>query len=139
MAKYKFTDSEILELEDIEKQLKQPQLIKRIQSLKLRAKGFTNIEAGRFLLVSDQTISDWFITYKTKGVKELLQWNYKGKVSVLSSKEIEELKQVNILQPFETALQAKNYIKEKYNINFHLHWVQKLMKKNFSLHSKKTD
>ena len=68
-----------------------------------------------------------------------MQWNYKGKVSVLSSKELEELKQINLLQPFETASQAKSYIKEKYNIDFHLHWVQKLLKKNFNLHSKKLD
>ena len=38
---------------------------------------------------------------------------------------------------YETALQAKNYIKEKYNINFHLHWVQKLLKKKLQLTFKK--
>lgn len=137
MAKIKLSKEQLLELDNAEKQLKQPQLIKRLQSIKLRNKGMTNIEIGKFLLLSDQTISNWVQVYLTKGIQALLQWNYEGKTSILTVKQQEELKNRNSEKPFEKASEAQDYIKQHFGINFHLHWVQKLMKKNFSLHSRK--
>ena len=137
MAKIKLSNEQLLELDNAEKQLKQPQLIKRLQSIKLRNKGMTNIEIGKFLLLSDQTISNWVQVYLTKGIQPLLQWNYEGKTSILTVKQQEELKNRNSEKPFEKASEAQDYIKQHFGIDFHLHWVQKLMKKNFSLHSRK--
>ena len=139
MAKIKLSKGQLLELDNAEKQLKQPQLIKRLQSIKLRNKGMTNIEIGKFLLLSDQTISNWAQVYLTKGIESLLQWNYEGKTSILTVKQQEELKNRNSEKPFEKASEAQDYIKQHFGIDFHLHWVQKLMKKNFSLHSRKHD
>ena len=139
MAKIKLSKEQLLELDNAEKQLKQPQLIKRLQSIKLRNKGMTNIEIGKFLLLSDQTISNWAQVYLTKGIESLLQWNYEGKTSILTVKQQEELKNRNSEKPFEKASEAQDYIKQHFGIEFHLHWVQKLMKKNFSLHSRKHD
>ncbi len=137
MAKIKLSKDQLLELDNAEKQLKQPQLIKRLQSIKLRNKGMTNIEIGKFLMLSDQTISNWVQVYLTKGIQSLLQWNYEGKPSILTVKQQEELKKRNSEKPFEKASEAQAYIKEHFGIDFHLHWVQKLMKKNFSFHSRK--
>ena len=137
MAKIKLSENQLLELDNVEKQLKQPQLIKRVQSIKLRNKGMTNIEIGKFLLLSDQTISNWAQIYITKGLQALLQWNYEGKISILTVKQQEELKRRNSTNPFEKASEAQDYMRQHFGIDFHLHWVQKLMKKNFSLHSRK--
>lgn len=137
MAKIKLSKEQLLELDNAEKQLKQPQLIKRLQSIKLRNKGMTNIEIGNFLLLSDQTISNWAQVYLTQGIQPLLQWNYEGKTSILTVEQQEELKKRNSEKPFEKASEAQDYIRQHFGIDFHLHWVQKLMKKNFSLHSRK--
>ena len=139
MENIKLSKDQLLELDNAEKQLKQPQLIKRLQSIKLRNKGMSNIEIGKFLMLSDQTISNWVQVYLTKGIQSLLQWNYEGKPSILTVKQQEELKKRNSEKPFEKASEAQAYIKEHFGIDFHLHWVQKLMKKNFSFHSKKHD
>ena len=137
MARIKLSKEQLLELDNAEQQLKQPQLLKRLQSIKLRDKGMTNIEIGKFLLLSDQTISNWAQVYLTKGLPALLQWNYEGRTSILTVKQQEELKKRNSEKPFEKAAEAQDYIKKNFGIDFHLHWVQKLMKKNFSLHTKK--
>ena len=137
MAKIKLSKEQLLELDNAEKQLKQPQLIKRLQSIKLRDKGMTNIEIGKFLLLSDQTISNWVQVYLTQGIQPLLQWNYEGKTSILTITQQQELKKRNSEKPFEKASEAQDYIRQHFGIDFHLHWVQKLMKKNFSLHSRK--
>jgi len=138
MTKIKLSAEQLSELDNTEKQLKQPQLVKRIQSIKLRNKGMTNIEIGEFLLFSDQTISNWAHIYKTKGLQALLQWNYRGKASVLTVKQQEELRKRNSEKPFVKASEAQEYIKQHYGIEFHLHWVQKLIKMNFTLHTGKT-
>jgi transposase len=137
MAKISLSKEQLLELDNTEKQLKQAQLIKRVQSIKLRNKGMTNIEIGKFLLLSDQTISNWAQIYLTKGLDALLQWNYEGKTSILTIEQQEELKTRNSEKPFEKASEAQDYIKQNFGIDFHLHWVQKLMKKNFILHSRR--
>jgi len=139
MAKIELSREQRIELENAERQLKQPQLLKRIQSIKLRYKGLSNIEIGEFLLISDQTISNWFQLYNKEGLQALLHWNYKGKISILTLEQQQLLQKRNMERPFERAAEAKSFIKEQFGHDFHLHWVQKLMKKNFNFHTKKPD
>jgi transposase len=139
MTIVKLSPEQLMELINAEKQIKQPQLLKRIQSIKLRDKGFSNLEIGEFLIVSDQTVSNWNQLYLKQGLEALLQWDYKGKVSILTLKQLQELRDYNAIQPFEKAAEAKMHIEEQYGHVFHLHWVQKLLKKNFNLHTKKQD
>lgn len=137
MAKFKLTEGQKQELEVAEQTTKQIQLLKRIQCLKMRDKGLNNLIIADILGKSDQTISDWVQLYRKQGLKELLEWKYKGKVSILTEDNLKQLSQRNEQQAFEKASEAKAYIKEEFGINFHLHWVQKIMKKNFNLHIKK--
>jgi transposase len=137
MAKIKLTKEQKAELENAENKIKKPQLLKRIQAIKLRDKGMNNLEVADFLILSDQTVSNWCQLYLKKGLKELLQWEYKGKISILTLDHQKQLQERNKEKPFDTASEARAYIKENFGINFHLHWVQKIMKKNFSLHSRK--
>jgi transposase len=139
MAKFELTDKQRNELEIAEQTVKQIQLLKRIQSVKMRDKGLKNTVIADILLKSDQTISDWIQLYKRKGLEGLLQWNYSGKISVLTVSDLDQLAKRNEEQPFEKASEAKAYIKSEFGVDFHLHWVQKILKKNFNLHTKKQD
>lgn len=137
MAKIKLTQEQKLELDNAEMQLDKAQLIKRITALKLRDKGLTNIEIGEILMKSDQTISNWVQIYLKEGINSLLQWNYKGRPSILSIEMQQKLKDRNAVKPFNKASEAQLFIKEEFDIEYHLHWVQKLLKKNFNLHIRK--
>ena len=137
MAKFKLSEGQKQELEVAEQTTKQIQLLKRIQCLKMRDKGLNNLIISDILGKSDQTISDWVQLYRKQGLKKLLEWKYKGKVSILTQDNLKQLSQRNEQQAFEKASEAKAYIKEEFGINFHLHWVQKILKKNFNLHIKK--
>ncbi len=137
MAKFKLSEGQKQELEVAEQTTKQIQLLKRIQCLKMRDKGLNNLIISDILGKSDQTISDWVQIYRKQGLEKLLEWKYKGKVSILTEDNLNQLSQRNEQQAFEKASEAKAYIKEEFGINFHLHWVQKIMKKNFNLHIKK--
>ncbi len=139
MAKFKLSDIQKSELLVAEETVKQVQLLKRIQCIKMRDKGLGNQIIADILHKSDQTISDWFQLYKKHGLERLLQWNYKGKISILTAENLAQLEKRNQEQSFEKAAEAKAYIKTEFGIDFHLHWVQKIMKKNFSLHTKRQD
>ena len=137
MAQFKLTEDQKKELEIAEQTTKQGQLLKRIQFIKMRDKGMKNKDIADILSKSDQTTSDRLKLYKQKGLLGLLQQNYKGKASVLTAKDIQQIADRNSVKAFEKASEAKAYIKEEFGIDFHLHLVQKIMKKNFSLHTKK--
>ncbi|MCK5537722.1 MAG: helix-turn-helix domain-containing protein [Bacteroidales bacterium] len=139
MAKFKLTKSQKKELEIAEETVKQIQLLKRIQCVKMRDKGMSNLVIADILAKSDQTISDWIQLYRRKGLEGLLLWNYKGKVSILTADNLLLLEKRNEDKAFEKASEAKAYIKSEFGIDFHLHWVQKIIKKNFILHTKKQD
>ncbi len=135
--KVKFSEKALKELNNAEKQIKNPRLLKKIQCIKLKNKGWKHREISDFFDIRVETISVWLKKYFEEGLTALLTWKYKGKVSILTFENQEELKKINSEKPFDTAKEAKAYIKEHFQIDWHLHWVQKLLKKNFDFHIKK--
>ncbi len=129
MTKFKLSSIQKQELLLAEQTTTQVQLLKRIQCIKMRDAGMQNNKIAVLLSKSDQTTSDWFILYKREGLKRLLQWNYKGKPSILTIENLEQLEKRNEEKPFEKASEAKSYIKKEFGVDFHLHWVQKILKK----------
>ncbi len=124
--KIQLTDIELELLKNAEKSVKKPQLLKRIQCIKLKNSQWKNVALADFFMTDVHTITSWIKAYYENGINGLLEWNYSGKVSVLTQQQQKELQERNKKKPFETAKEAKKYIKDMYGIDFHLHWVQKL-------------
>ena len=136
-TKFHLTEKQFLELEQAESQVKNPKLLKKIQCLKLKNIWREHKKVADFLKVRKTTISDWTKLYFEKGLDGLLARNYKGKPPILTAEQLRELSKKNKKTPFATAKEARNYIKEKYGIIFHLHRVQKLLKKKLWFSYKK--
>lgn len=136
-VKISLSEADLKEINNAEEQVKKLQLLKRLQCIKLKNEGWKHKKLAQFFSVTVETISHWLRAYKKGGVPALLQWNYEGKVSVLTAEQQEGLKQRNRTKPFDTAKEVKSFLKKEFNIDFHLHWVQKLLKKNFDFHSRK--
>ena len=130
-TKFHLTEKQFLELEQAEGLVKNPKLLKKIQCLKLKNIWREHKKVADFLKVRTTTISDWTKLYFEKWLDGLLARNYKGKPPILTEEQLKELSKKNKENPFDTAKEAKTYIEEKYKIKFHLHRVQKLLKKNF--------
>ncbi len=124
------SEEEVKELEKIENTVTDVRLLKRIQCIKLKNEGKKHKEIGKFLKRSIHTITHWIKQYKEGGIHSLLTWNCKGRQSKLSKKALEKLKKRDKEKPFDTAKEAKKFIEEEFGIEFHLHWVQKILKKN---------
>ncbi len=135
--KIQLTDIELELLKNAEKKVKKPQILKRIQCIKLKNSQWKNVALADFFMTDVHTITSWIKAYYENGINGLLEWNYSGKVSVLTQQQQRKLQERNKKKPFETAKEAKKYIKDMYGIDFHLHWVQKLLKKKLQLSYKK--
>jgi len=135
--KINLSPEQMEEIKNTERQISNKQLLKRLQCLKLKNKKWTHAEISEFADISTHTISNWLKAYQKGGLAELLQWNYHGRISVLTLADQEKIKARNEEKPFNTAKEAKAFIKKEFGIDWHLHWVQKLLKKNFNFRTRK--
>ena len=134
--KIKLDKKALMEISKAEKAVVKPQFLRRLQCIRLKDKGWKHREVSDFLGVRIETVTVWVKAYENGGVAGLLSWGYKGKKSILTNADQEKIKARNKEKPFDTAKEAKQYIKEEFGLDFHLHWVQKLLKKNFNCHTK---
>jgi transposase len=123
-------------LNKAEKAVKKPQLLKRIQCIKLKNKQWKHQEIADFFDIRIETVSEWIKAYSEGGIKKLLTWNYEGRKSILTKEQQNELKKRQEKKPFKDAKEVKVYLQKTFGITWHLHWVQKLLKKNFDIRLK---
>lgn len=135
--KVQLTKQQLNKINSAEQKIKQTQILKRLQAIKLKDKNWKHKDIAEFLCIRLETISVWIKTYFEQGVQGLIEWGYKGKSSQLTEEHKAQLKKRHKEKPFDTAKEAKQYITEHCGITFHLHWVQKLLKKNFDFHTRK--
>ncbi len=135
--KFVLTKEQKNALLEAEKSTSNAKILKKIQCIRLKDLWRNHDQVAHFLSVSDQTISNWMQTYYEKWIKWLLERNYEWKVSSLTKKQLNELVRKNKKKPFANAKEIQHYIAEKYWFHYHLHRVQKMVKKNFDCHTKK--
>ena len=134
--KIRLTSQDLEEIKNAEKQVTNLQLLKRLQCIKLKNEGWKHDQLKDFFGVCIDTITNWLKAYKQGGIQKLLEWNYQGKISILTTEQQNQIRERHKEKPFDTAKEAKAYIEKEFGIVWHLHWVQKLLKKNFDFHTK---
>ncbi len=112
-----------------EKKTSSPQILKRIQCIFLKDKGWTHRAIAEHLNKGVSTVSNWIKIYKEEGLKQLVFWGYAGKRSKLSPEQIKELKQRINESPFDVAQEAADFIKEKFGIDYNVKYLPRLLKK----------
>lgn len=118
------------------KKVKKIQLLHRLQCLTLKSEGWKHKELANFFGVDIHTISNWLKAYQRGGLEELLKWKYLGNRARMTLDQQQQLQQRNKQQPFTSAKQAKEYMKKELGLEYHLHWIHKLLKRNFAGHTK---
>jgi transposase len=135
-VKIQLSKKELEALEKAEKAIRIPNLLKRIQAVKLKNIRWKNKDIANFLQIRRETCGEWIKLYKNDGIDGLLRWDHQGRISVLNEDHQEKIKQRIGEQPFADVKEAKSFIEKEFGINFCSSWVQKLMKKNFKSHSR---
>ena len=137
--KINLTEEEKRRILEEKRKIKNVNLLKRLQCLELKDKKWKHQELAEFFGVSMNTITNWLEIYNKSGISGLVKWGYAGRISILTEEQKIKLQKRNKEKPFDTAKEAKQYMKEELGLDFHLHWVQKLLKKNFDCHTKNQD
>lgn len=135
--KIELTKEQKKQLNKAEKKVSNTQLLKRIQCVKFKDMGWTNLKIAEFLNVCNDTITDWLKAYSENGVDGILTWGYNGRQSLLTDAQLETIRQRNNEKPFSNASEAVDFIEKQFGVKYNLSWVQKLLKKNWVCHTKK--
>jgi len=135
----KISNAEYEQLKVAESKTKSVKVLKRIQAFKLMYLGWKYSDIAEFLLVTNNTITNWINFYKEGGIESLLVLNYMGGQAQLSEEQLFELKIKASKGSFAIAKDVKHYIKQNFGIEYNLSHVQLLLKKNFNYPLRKQD
>jgi len=116
-----------------EKQAPNPHVLKRMRCIPLKDKGWTHRAVAEHLNKGFSTGSGWVKIYKEEGLKQLFSWRYAGKKPKLSPEKIAELKQRINESPFNIAQEAADFIKEKFDVDYNVKYLPRLLKKRIVL------
>ena len=95
-------------------------------------RGWKYSDIAEFLLVTNNTITNWINLYKVGGIESLLTLHYRGGQAQLSEEQLLELKSEANKGSFAIAKDVKHYIKQNFGIEYNLSHVQLMSKKNGS-------
>ena len=129
----KISVTEYEQLKRAERKVKSAKVLKRIQAFKLMYCGWKYSDIAEFLLVTNNTITNWINLYKGGGLESLLGLHYMGGQAQLSEEQLLELKSEANKGSFTIAKDVKHYIKQNFGIEYNLSHVQLLPKNNLAL------
>lgn len=127
------TKNEKQNLEQVQSQLKDYRLWRRVQCLKLKTEGFTHDQVALSLDVKAKTVGKWIKDYQTGGLDQLLQWKCQGRQSQLSSTDFARLRAFHGIQPFLSAQHLQKTIQRTSGVSYHLHWVYQIAHKKLGI------
>jgi transposase len=101
----------------------------RIKTILNLNEGYSFHEISKFLLLDDSTLRSYYAIYSREGIRGLLEFNYVGGLSYLSTKEIEQLDVHLQKKMYLTSKEIAHYIEQKYGVNYTLAGVRGLLEK----------
>ena len=135
----KISVTEYEQLKRAERKVKSTKVLKRIQAFKLVYRGWKYSDIAEFLLVTNNTITNWINLYKEGGIESLLTLHYRGGQAQLSEEQLLKLKSEANKGSFAIAKDVKHYIRQNFGIEYNLSHVQLMSKKNFNYPLRKPD
>lgn len=121
------TDDQLRDLKVAHKQTRDKRLADRIKAVLYLHYGLSYAEIAKLLLFDEVTIRRYEKQFQKKGIDGLLEYRYTGGKSRLTFTQEEELKQFFTIQTPQTAMEAVSDIKKKYDVEYTVIGVTKLL------------
>lgn len=100
------------------RQQKDKRIADRLKTILYLNKGFSFAEVSELLLLDDTTIRTNYQIFIDQGEDGLLQYNYTGALSYLSSAELVELELHLQNKMYRSSKEIKKYIEQKYEVTY---------------------
>ena len=127
---YKFSDEEIIRLEQYTDRQQDARLKVRFMALLMLAKGIAISDVGAITGVALKTIANWHHQYLTKGIDCLNSFQYKPKQPYLGDEQTEQiLNWVRTTNPAKLK-QIRAYVIEEFGIKYTTEAIRKLLHKH---------
>lgn len=123
------TEDEILKLRLEHKKIKDKKLADRIKAILYLHYGMSYSQIARLLLLDEVTLRRYVKQYQEKGLGGLLEYRYRGSQTKLSLVQKQELREYLKTNTPRTALEVAKYVLEKYEINYSVIGITKLLHK----------
>ncbi|KPA13703.1 transposase, IS630 family [Candidatus Magnetomorum sp. HK-1] len=125
---YKFTDSEIEQLNILRVQSNNYRLRDKILSIILYATiSISVLQISKIIGKSEKTIENWISAYFNEGIDCLKSYNYKPKKSLLNHFEKNQIKIFVTFENPETIKEIIQYISDKFKIKYSREGVRKIL------------
>ncbi|MBE9593039.1 MAG: helix-turn-helix domain-containing protein, partial [Proteobacteria bacterium] len=82
------SETEYEQLKRAERKVKSAKVLKRIQAFKLIYRDWKYSDIAEYLLVTNNTITNWINLYKVGGIESLLTLHYRGGQAQLSEEQL---------------------------------------------------
>src|ERR1035437_616627 len=112
------TPEQIAKYRQMHKNIKVQKQADRIKAILLLNSGYSYEQIAEILLIDDGTVRRWYGIYETEGMKTLLEDNYNGGISKLTTSEQLELSTHLGSCIYLTAKEICVYVEKRYGINY---------------------
>ena len=127
---YKFSDEEIIRLEQYRDRQQDARLKVRFMALLMLAKGIAISDVGAITGVALKTIANWHHQYLTKGIDCLNSFQYRPKQPYLSDEQTQQiLNWVRTTNPAKLK-QIRAYVIEEFGTKYTTEAIRKLLHKH---------
>jgi len=127
MERNSLTSAQISELKQAHRKEMFRKHADRIKVILYLNRGLTYEEVAQLLLIDDATVRRYEKNYLENGTKGLFTCLYKGKQRFLSDNQLEEFKVFLDSNPISSTKQAREYIKNQFNVSYSLEGTRKLL------------
>jgi transposase len=118
MIDFSLSKRELLELEAFHKTIRDKKIADRLKAIIALGQGIDLSEIAKILLLDESTIYRYWKIYKNKGIKDLVELNFKGRIPKL--REEDEKKLIKHLEEntYTSSKQIVDYVKRKFGKTF---------------------
>jgi len=127
MQNMTLSSDEIFELRIAHRKAKKKRDADRIKAIVLLGKGWSFVQVSEALLMDEETIRHHLKRYKERGIKGLLNVNYKGTESKLSQQELVQLDEHLQNETYLKVEEIVFYVKKNFNIKYSISGMTDLL------------
>lgn len=122
--RFKLTTQQLLDLKNLERQVGNYQILRRVTALRMKHNGFNNTEVARALGVSRASVGRWIKAFQEDSLAGIARDNYKRRQAKLGLRQWLEIREACKQGEIKGSWVLKRYVE----VNYGLHYNQEYLK-----------
>ncbi len=125
----KLSQEEKIQIKQLHRTCKQRKHADKLKTILMLDDGFSCVDVGKILLLDDDTVRTYRTIYLNQGAESLLTDNNKGRISFLSSKQLDILEKHITENTYMDSKGIVAWIEKEFQINYSCSGINELLKR----------